>query len=149
MSISEQCSQLSMAYIQFFLPLLHWTDQEITTNMSKAMDMIWKNKASKKAFRLLKMEYICSPWKSGGLNVLNIHYHALSRKMSLLLTFFKQEQPWTKMLSYMCQTMQTHSYGKWEVDIWELLIGKFMGKIPGCLFASALIQDWKEVLYNV
>ena len=66
--------------------------------------------------------------------------------MSLLLIFFKQEQPWTRMLSYMCQTMQTHFYGKWEVDVWELLLGKFMGKIPGCPFASAFIQDWKEVL---
>ena len=117
--------------------------------MSKAMDMLGKKKASKKAFKLLKMEYICSPKKSGGLNVLNIHYHALCRKMSLLLTFLRQEQPWTKILSYMCQTMQTHSYGKWEVDIWELLIGKFMGKIPGCPFALTLIQDWKEVLSNV
>ena len=49
-----------MAYIQFFLPLLHWTTQEITTYTSKAMEMLWKNKASKAAFILMKMEYICS-----------------------------------------------------------------------------------------
>ena len=108
---------------------------------TSCMDTLWKNKTSKKAFRLLKMDYICSPWKCGGLNVLKIHYHAFFRKMSLVLIFFKPEQPWTRMLSYMCRTMQTHFYGKSEVNVWDLLLDKFMGKIPDYPFASALIQD--------
>ena len=37
--------------------------------------------------------------------------------------------------------------GKW--DVWELLLVKFMEKIPHCPFASALIHDWKEVLSNI
>ena len=39
--------------------------------------------------------------------------------------------------------------GKWDVDVWELLLGKFIWKIPSCPFASSLIQDWKHVLSHV
>ena len=40
-------------------------------------------------------------------------------------------------------------YGKWDVDIWEVLLGKFMGKILGCPFATATILDWKQVLSRI
>ena len=53
------------------------------------------------------------------------------------------------MLAYMSRTMMTPAYGKWDVDIWEVLLGKFMGKIPGCPFATALILDWKEVFFCI
>ena len=63
--------------------------------------------------------------------------------------FFQQEQSWTRMISYMSKTMLTTSYGKWDVDVWELLLGKFMGKIPSCPFAFALIQQWKQIRSHV
>ena len=69
-----------MAYVQLFLPPLHWTSQDISAYMSQAMEMLWKTKSSKKALRLLKMDYVCSPRKSGGLNVLNLHFHALAKR---------------------------------------------------------------------
>ena len=47
-----------MAYVQFYLPLVHWTERDIDKFMSEAMELLWKNKCHKKALHLLSMHYI-------------------------------------------------------------------------------------------
>ena len=46
------------------------------------------------------------------------------------------------MLSYMSKTMLTTSYGKWDVDVSELLLGKFMGEIPSffCIYTDSRLE---------
>ena len=93
-----------MSYVQFYLPLLHWSSRDISAFMSQAMEILWKTKSAVKALRLMKMEMVCSPRMHGGLNVLNIRHRVLARKAIMLDNFFGQQQPWTCMLASMVST---------------------------------------------
>ena len=78
-----------MAYVQFYLPLLHWNSHELASFMSPAMELLWKTKSWKKALRLLKMESVCLPRPHGGLNILNIQYHIFARKSTMISEYFQ------------------------------------------------------------
>lgn len=138
-----------MAYVQFFLPLIHWSPRDISAFMSQAMELLWKTKSKVKALRLLKMDFVCSPKMHGGLNILNLRYHMLAHKATLLTSFFSQQQPWAIMLATMCTTMKSPVYGNWITDLWEVVLGKFQGRISGCPLSTSLLQDWKQVLSSL
>ena len=78
--------------------------------------------------------------------VLNILNHVLARKVAILHIFFRQQQPWTIMLTAMCTDMKTPAYEHWIPDPWEVVIGKYVAKIPSCSFSTELIQDCKQFL---
>ncbi|MCO5583913.1 hypothetical protein L7F22_037830 [Adiantum nelumboides] len=134
-----------MAHVQFYLPLLSWTGKDISAFMSLAMEMLWRTHANCKAFRLLKMELVCTPRMHGGLNILNIHLHKFARKATLLADFFARKQPWSHMLADMSTSMSTKAYGDWITDHWEFVLGHFEGTIPACPHSTKLILDWKHV----
>ena len=45
--------------------------------------------------------------------------------------------------------MQTRTYGPWIIDHWEVVLGKFDGKILGCLCSTSLLHDWKRMLSTI
>ena len=112
-----------MAYVQFFLPLLVWRKIDIDNFMSSALELLWKSKHHSKGIRILSRMKICSPKMHGGLNILDICYHVLARKSSMLLIFLEQKQPWTHMLVAMCDSITTIAYGKWHVPFWDIVMG--------------------------
>ncbi|MCO5586233.1 hypothetical protein L7F22_040172 [Adiantum nelumboides] len=138
-----------MAHIQFYLPLLSWTHKDISAFMSQAMELLWKTHPKRKALRLLRMQSTCTPRSHGGLNILNIHFHLLTRKATLLADVFAQVQPWSRMLATMCSSMNTKAYGNWITHQWEVVLGCFEGTIPGCPHSTRLILDWKHVLSQI
>ena len=105
-----------MAYVQFYLPLLHWSFKHLASYTSQAMEIFWKTKSHKKALRLLPMQSVCSPKTHGGLNILNLQFHMLARKSTMISDFFQQKQPWAIMLAAMCGNMKSHAYGDWITD---------------------------------
>lgn len=127
-----------MAYVQFYLPLLHWSTKDISAFMSQAMEMLWKTKTVVKALRLMKLDMVCSARMHSGLNILNLRYHVLARKITMLKAFFRKQQPWSFMLATMCSGMQTFAYGHWVIALWEVVIVRFVGKIPGCPFSTVM-----------
>lgn len=134
-----------IAYIQFFLPLLHWPKHQIDIFMLEIMEHFWRTQSCKKGLRLLSLSKICTPKKNGGLNILNIHVHALVRKATLLPTFILQYQPWSQMMAFMSSKIKTSSYGNWHFLAWEVTFGKVQGYILRCPYTSHLLSDWKLV----
>lgn len=113
--------------------------------MSEIMEHFWRTQSCKKGLRLLSLSKICTPKKNGGLNILNIHVHALARKATLLPTFILQYQPWSQMMAFMSSKIKTSSYGNWHFLAWEVTFGKVQGYIPGYPYTSHLLSDWKLV----
>ncbi|MCO5577736.1 hypothetical protein L7F22_031568 [Adiantum nelumboides] len=126
-----------MAHAQFYLPLLSWTHKDISAFMSQAMELLWKTHSKRKALRLLRMQSTCRPRSHGGLNILNLHFHLLARKATLLADFFAQVQPWSRMLAAIAVLCaQRH------IVIGSLINGKLYWvalKVP--YLASLTLQD--------
>ena len=43
----------------------------------------------------------------GGLNIVNLGYHVLARDITMIKSFFQQQQSWAIMLAAMCVNMRT------------------------------------------
>ena len=57
--------------------------------------------------------------------------------------------PWARMLSDMFDHLQTKSFGLWETNHWDAVLGKLDGYIKGCPFSSKLLKHWKDVLHHI
>ena len=57
---------IMMAYVQFYLPLFHWSLMNILEFMSQDMAMLLKTRNGVKALRFMKMDQVCSTMMHGG-----------------------------------------------------------------------------------
>ncbi|MCO5547390.1 hypothetical protein L7F22_000839 [Adiantum nelumboides] len=135
-----------VAYVQFFLPMLHWPPRRLRTLMSRILEHSWSTTSWKKGLRLLPMDKLCTPKRCGGLNILHLGSHVMARKATLLLVLVEQRQPWTQMLAYLCSNaVSTLTFGHWQPSYWDVIFGEFEATIPGCSFTSSLVADWKLI----
>ncbi|MCO5603297.1 hypothetical protein L7F22_057446 [Adiantum nelumboides] len=106
-----------MAYVQFFLPLLHWPRHCLDSLMSTILTHLWRTHAHKKGLRLMSMAKLCTLRRFGGLNILDLRRQVLARKAILLPTLMQLSQPWTLMFAYLSQHVVTSSFGHWQSSI--------------------------------
>lgn len=144
MSVSEEYN--TSLWLMFSIMALLWSSKDLSGFLSWAMELLWKTKTDKKVLRLLKRDSVCS-----------------SKCMEGLISWISHIIYWQGNLGWSKFSFSNNSRGllcwligplAWDLqlmvtnDYWEVVIGKYLGKIPGCAYSTALIH-WRRALSQV